>query len=352
MTRSFSGGKGRGGVRRGIALLTPLVAGLVAWPAAFAAAEKVVWRSDADYVRIEPQDPFPDGRRPPPNDHPVRFSPDELAAILGALRAPEEGQSILFIELEEPSGPRPVFPGEAPEKISGPLSRALATAGPREDVTFAVSGFQKNESVTIIGESLTTSGRMFFVGGALHLIFGEVRYKYDERMRKTGRANPKGPSYVGPTTRLTNKVDPGAREREGDMPAPIAPVEGVKFMSANNRPREDWLVIEPQTLLAAVSRERRPTETAPQTAARPAPAGEPRGDDLRERVDELERELQEVRQQPAAAPAPSAPSAPSASPPPADDAEARLRRIKDLYERGVITQDAYLDKAAEILEAY
>ncbi len=180
----------------------------------------------------------------------------------------------------------PVFTKEELETIVPPLASALAKAGPNQDVTFAVTGHRG-----IFGRAspkTVTTGRLFASGDSLHLIFGLMQERVD--------SGTLGYTVLSPT------LTPGARSRRiGDSIWKIEPGPG-RFREQ----RGDWLVFDRSAM---------PPPEALQ-AAPAAPDMKPGGE----------------------------------APAKAQEIENRLRVLDALKEKGVITEQEYLERRRAILE--
>jgi len=276
---------------------------------AWAASKTVIWHDHIDYVRLEPQEQDP---RIPPNNHPVRVTPELIHAALGAIKVRFAKKSgFTFFDSDTAEAFQPLFNDKELKRIDGPIAEALARAGPREDVAFAISGKHEEGAVGFLSNTRTTTARLFYRKGKLHLIFREVRLDH----RKT--VMPGGPTrgYVSDIDRARHPLLPGSRLKETEIGWQVESGPRVFVASAGGRTRDDWLVID----LAAFAAP--PQQVAPGRA----PAA------------------------PAAAVRPPPPAPPPLSP---DQVEVRLRQLRDLFERGVITEELYLDKAGQLLDAY
>jgi hypothetical protein len=232
-----------------------------------------VSRLEFGYVRIERLE---DGA--PPNDQPLAITATQLHSMLEKL------------EFSDSNSSEPIFNADELNEIAAPLSTALARAGPREDVTFAVSG--KHGSLGGLFQPKTvTTGRLFVKNGAINIIFNKIHGDFEDMYRATGWLPP----FI-----------PGSRNKTADVTVVAAP--GVGFASGNRR---DWIQVAENTVQAAPS------------ARTPAAAG-------------------------------VAPGASTGSAPQSDayyqDIEKRLTLLKGLKDKGLITEQEYDDKRKDILK--
>lgn len=102
------------------------------------------------------------------NDQPAAFTPQQLSTLLNTIR------------LKTADGGEATF--TSPSRIrtlADDLSRALARAGPHQDVLFVV--FRRVGAVPIIGTSRRyTTARVFYRDHALNVIFGRLDAPYSE----------------------------------------------------------------------------------------------------------------------------------------------------------------------------
>lgn len=270
---------------------------------------QVVWRSGADYVRIEPQE----AEGAPPNDHPARFTPAEVRTLLASIEVAERHWFFGFGGAEGEA--EPLFLDAELERIAEPLARALAAAGPRADVTFAVSGRRYDELTGLLGTTTTTTARVFRRDGRLNLIFGDVLA--DRRAEIRHRDHPYA-GYVSELDRLRNPPRPGARSaRDGVDVALGSAAPGIELAAANGERRADWLTIEPEAILT------RARGSVPGEREEAVPSAPRRSGTASPAMDE-------------AAPAPAV--------------EARLRRLKDLYDQGLLSESLYEELVREALD--
>ncbi|GEM_PF-2787191 len=248
-----------------------------------------IWADGDQFVQLAPQDSAP-GSPPPPNEHPVSIDADTIAAALAkiTLRQGDERYSL--------------FDARTTRRLAAPLSKALNQASPNQDVLFAVLMWVKG---ALLGSNdVTVAGRVFFLNGHLHLIIGDLHrsavapefYRYPNASRKIDRrVHPHVPGQRAQETRYDDEA------RFETMP-------GLALFEVNGKPRGDWLVVD----LAAL-------HDKPPAAAENKPSPTPSSMET-----------------------PKTTSAPSL--------EERLKRLKQLREQNLITDDEYARKRKEILD--
>ena len=178
------------------------------------------------FVRIERIEPGA-----PDNTHPFDISTAALQAALAGIR----------VKGTVSMDPVPMFTTEEAAEFSPHLAKALASAGPKEDVTFAVVGhhgvFGKRSPEDM------SAGRMFVRAGELNILFGSVHERLDEARSQFGSAPP--PSWT-----------PGSRARRVE-PGWKTTAEQGRQMDG----RSEWLVVDTQSLAAAAAKDASPKGT-------------------------------------------------------------------------------------------
>jgi hypothetical protein len=300
-----------------------------------AEANNVIWKLRDQFVRIEAQD---QGSEPtPPNDHPVQLAAEQIRTMLGALDAQFEGEE----------KPVPLFTYNELEILGDALSTGLATAQPREDVTFAIVGIHR-EFISFASDLQYVSGRVFYQDGKLNLLIATLHEPYwaniDRRM---------SPLETG--TRKLTAPDPRKRAPRSWKPVPMAGLETPTIEGIN---RTDWLVLnpDPQLWKAALAEKKEAKETA-RDAFREASEVressvqlEAEQQKLKTEMQEMKQTIEEMKKAPAtAAPAAAAPAA--AAPTGLKKIEERLQILQNLKSKGLITEEEFRAKKLEILDS-
>jgi hypothetical protein len=240
----------------------------------------------------------------PDNQHPYVAEPNTLHAWLQQIQMVRGGAA------------KPLFAIDELNNIVPSLVEALAHARPDQDV--AVVSAARHEDNTFFSISAVTA-RLFAVDGHLNIIVHDARFDFYDTARGSGMA----PHFTV-----------GSRTVEGTGP--------VQSASATNK-RLDWLVlgtVAPAPAGAAPPAGVPAPVAPPAAVAPPAPVGVP-------------PVAPPAPVAPAMAPVPPAAPVPAAAPPaPAaeQDAEARLTKLKRLYDKGLITKSEYDKKRAEIIK--
>jgi hypothetical protein len=294
----------------GSALLAPLAAGAfqadsstgrsATSPVVRGTSGRQLWRL-SDYTTIEL---VAREAGAPDNQHPFAIEANTLHAWLQQIQTIRGGAA------------KPLFAIDELNSIVPSLVEALNRAQPDQDV--AVVSAARHEDNSFFSISAVTA-RLFAVDGHLNIIVHDSRFDFYDTARGSGLA----PHFTV-----------GSRANEGTAP--------IQSASATNK-RFDWLVLgtvaatpaapaAPAVVVPAPVAPAAPPVAAPVTVMTP-PAG-----------------VAVPPTAPTVVPVPPAPVAPVAAPPAEQDAEARLTRLKRLYDKGLITKSEYDKKRAEILK--
>lgn len=282
-------------------------------------ADTEIWSRQGEFVRIERQD----DSQAPPNEHPVRLVPAQLAAILGGLQ----------VRYQDEAEPMQVFSSEEVSVLSASLADGLARAEPREDLRFTTIGIHKLGAGGRVARRLINSGRVFFSDGRLNLLFGEV---HSEDRKK---------NVYGQRDQDFRTRRPASRGSPASVSWRLETRPGVSRRVQGGRERPDWLLIAPDSASAdrrpAAGREKASGAALSTSAAGPGTARErlARLKSLREEElipDEIyELKVQEILAEAAA---------------PGAGVEERLRTLKQLREEGLIAEQDYRSRLQEIVD--
>lgn len=170
-------------------------------------------RPEYGFVRIERLEPGA-----PDNSHPFTISAGVLKQTLANVR----------VKGAVSRDATPLFNADEVSEIAPPLAAALAKAGPKEDVTFAVAGHHG-----LLGKYSRQSvitGRVFVRDNRLNVVFGQVH----EPIEEISGAN------------ALHTFVPGSRARPLETGWRVAASNG---RSTDNRP--DWITFDASALPAA-----------------------------------------------------------------------------------------------------
>jgi hypothetical protein len=269
-----------------------LVCAAVAWAATEAPRGSVVlWSGDDQWVKIEPQD----DPTAVPNDHPAQLGVEAITNALGALQ----------VRLVDPDtgteSHRPVFTPDELGNLTPHVASGLAKAGPRQDVTFSTIDGRPLAAGGLIRKPGVNAGRVFYNDGGLNVIFGELQSNYRKKNVYGQRSEDFTPRRQGSRSKATKQK------------LILAARPGLEFHSTNDGDiRNDWVVID---TAVAGSEVLAAPEPVPDAATAPAAATE------------------------------SAPKTRTSE----ADLEQRLQKLKELKDKGLISEEAYRAKMQELL---
>jgi hypothetical protein len=247
----------------------------------------VLWSANDQWVKIEPQDDPASS----PNDHPIQLASEAISNALAAL------QIRIVDEDAGTETQRSVFTREELHNLAPRVASGLAKAGPRQDVTFSTVGSHPLAAGGLIKDPGVNAGRLFYDDGKLNVIFGELQSNYRKR------------NVYGQRSEDFTPRRQGSRIKAAEQRWALAPRPGVEFHSTEGGgARNDWVAIDSKVVSAGA------------VAPEPAPA--------------------------AAAPATAEPYGRTKSSP---DMEQRLRALKELKDKGLISEEAYRAKMQELL---
>lgn len=284
--------------------------------------ENVLWQFRDQYVRIEAQE-----SGSVPNQHPVKFAPDQIRHLLASLTVQRDTK--LY----------PVFTETELKLISEPITKALSMARAEDDVSFAIVGMHPG---LLTNENRVITGRIFFQQQQLQIVFGllheEINEKQDRRLY---------PFTLG--------------SRSGSL-------ESTKWKLQTSAgqvlvaERPDWIALTPKTVLAqAVSTQLlKPEQVARETAQVRQETTRLNSEQkqllentsrLQQEVSQLKQEVTTLKQAPAVpvakkavAPAPAVNAASSS-------VEQRLLTLQQLRDKQLITEQEYQQRRLKILDS-
>jgi hypothetical protein len=297
--------------------LLALLACASSWSATDKSKSIVLWQGEDQWVRIEPQD-----GSATPNDHPAQLSADEVSKALGALQIRVTDKD------SGTSTQRAVFTLPELATLAPQVVAGIGKATPTQDVVFSTIGSHALSAGGLVKDPSVNAGRIFYQGGKLNVIFGEVQSNYRKK------------NIYGQRSEDFTPRRQGSRDKASKQKWPLVMGTGMELHAASGGAvRNDWVEIDPAGAAAAVAAT--PEPTAPRQAAavpEAASASPPPG------------------AAPAAAAAAGAPAAAAATtqatPAAASksaELEKRLQTLKDLRDKGLISEEAYNSKLKELL---
>lgn len=252
----------------------------------------VLWSANDQWVKIEPQD----DAAASPNDHPAQLASEAISNALAALR-------IRIVDEDTAAeAQRSVFTAEELRNLAPRIASGLAKAGPRQDVTFSTIGSHPRAAGGLVKDPGVNAGRVFYVDGKINVIFGELQSGYRKR------------SVYGQRTEDFTPRRQGSRTKAAEHEWALAARPGVELHSNASGVRNDWVEIDGAAVASGAAA---------------------------------------VSQAPAAATPPAATAAGSGEGPAATksgvDIEQRLKTLKELRDKNLISEEAYRAKMQQLL---
>jgi len=260
-----------------------------------AGAVETVWQKGNDFVRLEKAD-----GGTTPSSLP-KLSADAVRAVLASVQVSGDGETGPLLESDQLS------------LIAGPIAKALAQAGPGQDVAFAVH--VQSGILDYLGPPRATAGRLFIDGDSVGLILGMV---HDTFLTSTFAADPA-------------RIRTGSRLTPQETEHRIVPGGAVSLAVAG---RGDWAKI---SSVAWTGTYGMPMVQAPA----PAPA----------QVAPIAAAPPMAVPAPAAAPMTPAATMAAAAPQDPNQIEQRFAALKRLLDNHMINQDEYDHAKADLLKA-
>jgi hypothetical protein len=241
-------------------------------------------------------------------DHPATLSSERVASVLASV----EVEEFSFFKWRNEGA---LFVAEDVATLAPRLTEGLRKAAPDQWVYFSIRSVPR--SLTF-GAARLSDGIAFVKDGKLNLVFDNIGYVENVDIR---------PSRLDPRDAATS-ANVRLAAKSPDAPGAAPPlVPGDRWLGHE---RTNWLVFDLATAAASAPRPQAVATPAAPPVAPPAATPPPA-----------------VVAPPAPAGVSAAPTAPAPSP---QDPEERLRKLKDLRDKGLITPEEYEKKRQEILK--
>jgi hypothetical protein len=229
----------------------------------------VLWSANDQWVRVESQD----DAAASPNDHPAQLASEAISNALAALR-------IRIVDEDTATeAQRSVFTAEELRNLAPRIASGLAKAGPAQDVTFSTIGSHPRAAGGLVKDPGVNAGRVFYDEGKINVIFGELQSGYRKR------------SVYGQRTEDFTARRQGSRKQAAEHEWALAARSGVELHSNAGGVRNDWVEIDSAAAAssaAAVSQAPAPTPPAATAAGSgEGPAATKSGVDLEQRLKTL-----------------------------------------------------------------
>ena len=288
------------------------------------ASSQNVWKDGINYIAINSD--AMDNQ----NNHPYEIESKKLARILSHIQIESKDKKSLtsLISFDSEKKVIRVFTAKEIDVLAQGISRALKQSEKNEVVTFSVSDFR---NVYFGDKRLSISGTAFIKNENLNLLFGEIHVDLHKKYVRSGQGVSN--SRFASNVELSNfKLSTGNRSKEQDHDWQLKGFSGAN--PVNNR--SDWLSInlaqqydyqESQAQTEVIQNKYLSETQKTKQVQQPS--------DIEERLKRLE-----------AATAATVSKTPTES---GDSVEARLRKVKALYEEGIIPESVYLQKMNAII---
>lgn len=306
--------------------------------------ENIVWQEGYDYVAIVPTE-APSQRA---SSHPVQLSPQDIYNLLSSIRLSEQNSSLFnlgfftsdaddnnqqeypFDDIEK-SPSNTIFNSLELYKISTPISKAFAKLKSNEDIVFSISG--QHEST--FGKShKSTTARIFHSDHKLHIIFGEIFVDIKKRYLRMGHSSDV-PSKIEDSALKHFRLKTGSRTKESTLPTALHTDKVHALNVRNNKTRNDWLVIDIAPLMAVMKQHKIAKERNNNTTVETG--------DLQSQTKKLAQEQQKLKQKIDHLEQENMPKQ-------TVSLEHRLSQLKQLHEKGIVSDEIYDEKMRELLK--
>ncbi|WP_067988260.1 hypothetical protein [Neptuniibacter pectenicola] len=290
------------------------------------AATKMLWKEGNDYIAINSDAASINA------NHPYKVETQKLARILSQLKIGAKQQNSLtsIISSSSKSKDTRIFTDKEIDLLAQGISNALTKASANEAVTFSISDFR---DVYFGDKRLSISGTAFIQDNALNLLFGEVHVDLHKKYIRSGEGVSN--SRFASNVELANfKLPTGNVNKEASHDWKLKPFPGASLV--NNR--TDWLSIK----LAHQYNYQQPENHAEKIKSKYL--SEIQKNELTSKESAIEERLKRLENATKAVEAQKA--APTIDP---NSVEARLKKVKSLYEQGVIPESVYLNKMNAII---
>lgn len=284
-----------------------------------AAAEDDLYKSGLNqYIRLTGQD-----SAAIPNQHPVTLDPKAVGDALSIIQVWEKNWF-------KPNEAERVFSTQQAQLLGQHIALGLAKATPGQDIVFALGrtdkGFLGMRDLTY------TSGRAFYANGKLNVIIGEYRRPPDKfQERASASANIPEIQYF---------FSHGKRTKASKFKLAVVTGEGIDTHGPEGDKRRDWFEVDVQQAAATL---------ATRIAAENQAAGGAESEAMRQEAARLAQERRELRLEMARMRRDMEQGA-TASGGAGGSIEERLKALDELRTKGLVSEEEYTRKRAEILK--
>jgi len=290
------------------------------------AATETLWKDGTDYIGVSSQKTGGNAT------HPYQLDAQKVARILSQLEIQEKEQTGLtsIISSSSTNKERRIFTDKEIDILAQGISDALKKASKDEAITFSMSDFR---SIYFGDKRLSTSGTAFVRGDALNLLFGEIHVDLHKKYIRSGEGVSNS-RYASNVELSHFKLPTGDITEENDHAWKLKTFPGATMV--NNR--NDWLSVSLDHKYD-YQQPHNPTEVIQNKYL--SENQKNKQDEKESAIEERLQRLEKATQEASVATAPSSPNE--------NSVEARLKKVKSLYEQGVIPESVYLNKMNAII---
>ncbi len=275
-------------------------------------AEEILWQSGKSlHIKIDTQDE-PNQGQAKPNEHPVKLEASNIVNALKAIKIYDRKNKF-----------KSVFSIQQATLLGKYLANGLSKAEPDQDILFALA--KTAVSYAVMKETYYMAGRAFYVNGRLNIIIGDYD-RLSDKFRERANASH------GKTGGVFYFFKPGERAKPSKFKERLITKEGITTK------RRDWFIIDVEkastAYIAEKNRNRKPTtqETVDLAIQEEAKKLAKERREMRFEMARLRKEMNKNSQSKGAL-----------------SAEDRLKKLEELKDEKLITEDEYNMKRKEIL---
>ena len=208
------------------------------------AEAKDIWRTKKGVVTLIKAD------RGAVNQHPKVFGPRDIYFALRAIKVRKKSSALSGLTLGVLDK---ALKNSANNKVSSLFTdseaRILTThflegfkqAGSNQDVSFSIRQSRGNIGGALLSSAdVVTSGRVFFAGNRLNIVFGTA---LNDAALKTGALDRDSRRFGLVGGKVFEHAPPGSRRTESRLGVDIATGNGIALSTFKGKKREDWVQV-------------------------------------------------------------------------------------------------------------
>lgn len=201
-----------------------------------AAEARDIWRTNSGLVSVVKAE------RGSVNQHPKAVGPRELYFALRAIRIRQKAGALDVLgRIKKQRRSTFLFSDRDARLLTPHILQGLKQAGSNQDVVFSIKQSRGNIAGSIVTSAeLVTSGRIFFAGDRLNIIFGSALNDARLKTGSLGR-NPRRFGLV--RGKNFDQGPPGSRRSKSRLNVRIVPDEGIALTTFKGKKRDDWVQV-------------------------------------------------------------------------------------------------------------